>query len=129
MKKLTVICLTALSLGLSGIAAADSVSLVVECKLKEGKTREEAQALNGKWLKWARSVAGTDEITSAYAVQQVGDFGSFSWVDTYPDLIAWAKVAEADLEEDDPELDAAFDDLADCSSSRLWRVDPTAAAK
>ena len=129
MKKLTVICLTALFLAVSGVAVADSVSLVVECKLKEGKTKEDAQLLNGKWLKWARSVAGTDEITSAYAVQQVGDYGSFSWVDTYPDLIAWAKVAEADLEDDDPELDAAFEDLADCSSSRLWRVDPTAAAK
>ena len=129
MRKLIAILLTAALLGISMAASADRVSNVISCELKEGKTAEDAHALNAEWLKWARSVAGTDEITSSMATTAVGEFGGFSWVDSYPDLIAWAKVEEAEMEDDNPELSEAFDALQECESNRLWRVEATEAAK
>lgn len=107
----------------SSAAMADSYVQVINCKLKEGKTAEEAQALNGKWLTWAREVAGTDDIQSSFAATVVGDLGGFSWVDSYPSLVAWAKVSEADNEE----LDEAFGELADCTKSSLVSIEPTEA--
>lgn len=126
MKKLTLICLTGLFLVFSGIAAADTVSQVWSCKLKEGKTQEEAQALNGKWLKWAREVTGSDEVTSSYVTTAVGDTGGFMWVDSFPDFGTWAKMMDAD---DNEELTAAFNELQTCSGNRLYEGEPTEAAK
>ena len=80
------------------------VANVYSCTLKEGKTSEDAHAINGQWLKWARAKAGTDDIRSSYTTSIVGDLEGFMWVDTYPDLAAWAKINGADMEEENPEL-------------------------
>jgi hypothetical protein len=111
---------------LSAIASADTVSQVWRCKLNEGKTAEDAQAINGEWLKRARELAGTDAITSTYVTAAVGDVGGFMWVDTFPDFATWAKLMDA---EPDEELDAAFDELQTCEGSRLLQGQPTEAAK
>lgn len=129
MKKLSVAVLTSLLLVFSAGASADSYSNVVSCKLKEGKTKEDAQALNGKWLKWARATAGSDDIRSSFASAVVGETEGFVWIDNYPSLVVWAKVAEAELKDDDAELSAAFGELADCDRNRLWKIEPTSVAK
>ena len=126
MKKLTVICLTAVLLSISSFAAADTVSQVWHCKLKEGKTQEDAQAINGKWLKWAREVTGSDEVTSSYVRTAVGDTGGLMWVDSFPDFATWAKMMDAD---DNEELNAAFNELQTCSGNRLYQGEATEAAK
>lgn len=115
--------LAAILLVFSSAAFADSYVQVINCTLKEGKTMEDAQELNGKWLTWARDVAGTDEVNSSFASTVVGDLGGFSWVDSYPSLTAWAKVTEAENEE----LDEAFGELADCTRSSLVNINPTEA--
>ena len=76
----------------SGVASADTVSQVWSCKLNEGKTSEDAHALNAKWLKWARDVSGSDAITSTFVTPAVGDVGGFMWVDSFPDFATWAKL-------------------------------------
>ena len=129
MRKISIAVLTSLFLLASAGASADSYSQVVRCTLNDGKTKEDAQALNAKWLTWARKIAGTEEISSSYATTVVGDTEGFVWIDNFPSLVAWAKVAEAELKDDDPELSAAFEALADCSSNRLWRIEPTASAR
>jgi len=118
MKKLLTVLLASVLLFASAMALADSVSQVWTCTLNAGKTAEDAQAVNSKWLAWARKVGGSDEITSTFATPVVGDTG-FLWVDTFPDLVTWAKVVEAG-ESDDDGLDAAFEALQTCSGSRLW---------
>jgi hypothetical protein len=111
-----------------GVSAEPAVQ-VLDCKLNDGKTSDDAHALNAKWLKWAHATAGTDEITSSFVSAIVGDFGGFMWVDSYPSLAVWATISEAELENDDPELSAAFDALQTCSSSSLLRPEQTEPAK
>ena len=115
MKKLITALSASVLLFASAMALADPVSQVWTCKLNEGKTAEDAQALNSKWLAWAREVGGSDEISSSFVTPVVGDTG-FLWVDTFPDLVTWAKVIEAD----DGGLDAEFVALQTCSGNRLW---------
>ncbi|NNF50200.1 MAG: hypothetical protein HKN65_10120 [Woeseiaceae bacterium] len=128
MKKILLAALTTVFLVFSAGASADMVANVYSCKLKEGKTSEDAHAINGEWLKWARAKAGTDDIRSSYTTSIVGDLDGFMWVDTYPDLAAWAKVNGADLEEENPELSEALDALADCDEHRLYNMDESEAA-
>jgi len=111
-----------------GVSAEPAVQ-VLDCKLNDGMTRDDAHALNAKWLKWAHEIAGTDEITSSFVSAIVGDFGGFMWVDSYPSLAVWAAINEAELADDDPELSAAFDALQTCSSSSLLRPEQTEPAK
>ena len=128
LKKVSLTMVTAVFILLSAAASADMVANVYSCKLKEGKTSEDAHAVNGEWLKWARAKAGTDDIRSSYTTSIVGDLEGFMWVDTYPDLAAWAKVNGVDLEEENPELSEALDALADCGENRLYNMDESEAA-
>lgn len=124
MKKIAIVIITSLLLGLSAIAAADPVTIVFSCKLNDGKTREEAMAVNSKWLKWARATGGTDEITSSYVTAVIGDFDGFMWVDNYPDIATWGKIADGESG-----LDEAFDEVATCSGNRMYRGEQTEPAK
>jgi hypothetical protein len=123
MKKLTMALFASILLLTGGAALADPVSQVWTCKLNDGKTAEDAQSVNSKWLKWAREVGGSDEITSSFVTPVVGDTG-FLWVDTFPDLVTWAKVIEAG-NADDNGLEAEFEALQTCSGNRLWSGEET----
>ena len=119
MRKFMTVVMASILLCVGGVAIADPVSEVWTCELKEGKTAEDAQAINSKWLAWARKVAGSDEVTSSLATAIVGDTG-FLWVDTFPDLVTWAKVNEATSSEEYAPLGEAFNELQTCSGNRLW---------
>ncbi len=124
--KKPLIALAAALLVMSGAASADTVTNVWYCTLNDGKTSEDAHALNAKWLKWAHEVTGDDSITSSYVTAAVGDVGGFMWVDMYPDFATWAKLMDADNNKD---LEAAFDELQTCKGSRLYRGEETEPAK
>ena len=123
-RKIILATVTSVFLLLSAVVSADPVMLVFTCELKEGHTKEEAMAVNAKWLKWARATGGSDEITSSYVSTVVGDTGGFMWVDTYPDIATWGKIADADSE-----FDAEFDEVSTCSSNRMYRGEETVPAK
>jgi hypothetical protein len=127
-KKILLASVTAVFLVFSAGASADMVTAFYYCTLKDGKTSDDAHAVNAKWLKWARAKAGTDAITSSYATAIVGSFEGFMWMDTYPDLGAWAKVNGVDMEEDNPELAAAFEAVQECDKNRLFNMEETKAA-
>ena len=129
IKKIVLAAMAAMFMLVSVGVSADPVVQVLHCKLSDGKTSDDAHALNAQWLKWAHAKAGADEITSAFVSTVVGDFGGFMWVDTYPSLVAWAKISELELEDDEPELSAAFDELATCSSSSLLSPELSVPAK
>ena len=80
--------------------------------------------VNARWLKWARSTGGSDEITSSYVSTIIGDRGGFLWADTYPDIATWGKVEDADSE-----FTAEFDEVSTCSGSRMYRGEETIPAK
>ena len=124
MKKFAIAIITSLLLGLSSIASADAVSIVFSCKLNDGQTKEEAMAVNAKWLKWARATGGSDEIQSSFVTAIIGDFDGFMWVDTYPDLATWGKVADSESG-----LNEEFDEIATCSGNRMYRGEKTEPAR
>ena len=124
LKKIMLATATAGCLLLSVSVHAEPVTVVFSCKLKEGSTKEDAMEVNARWLKWARSTAGSDEITSSYVSTVIGDLGGFLWVDTYPDIATWGKIVDADSE-----FDAQFDEVSTCSSNRMYRGEETMPAK
>src|SRR5210317_402175 len=123
-RKIILATVTSVFLLLSAVVSADPVMLVFTCELKEGHTKEEAMAVNAKWLKWARATGGSDEITSSFVSTVIGDMGSFMWVDTYPDIATWGKIADGDSG-----LDAEFDAVSTCSGNRMYRGEQTVPAK
>ena len=124
LKKMMLATVTSVFLLLSVAAHAEPISVVFSCKLKEGSTKEDAMEINARWLKWARATGGSDEITSSYVSTVVGDFGSFMWVDTYPDIATWGKIADADSD-----FDEEFNEVATCSGNRIYRGEETVPAK
>jgi len=120
---------TSVFLLMAAAVSAEPVTVVFTCKLNDDKTKDDAMALNAKWLKWARATGGSDEIVSSYVSTVIGDFGSFMWVDTYPDLVTWAKVNQNDFDEVQPEIAAAFDEVTTCKGNRMYRGEETVPAK
>jgi hypothetical protein len=108
----------------SGPAFADTVINAFTCKLKDGKTIEDVQATNSKWLKWVRANVN-EKIESAVGTAIVGDTDMFLFADTYPDLNTWAATQTALDSDAADELDNMFDDVTDCSQNRLWKFEPT----
>ena len=127
-KKMILAMVTTAFLLLSTAVNAETVTIVWTCELNDGKTKEDALAVNAKWLKWARGFANTDEITSSFVAPAVGKFDGFRWVDSYPDLATWAKVAAADAE-DESETSAAFDEVETCSKNKMYSTEETVPAK
>ena len=121
-KQISGLCI-ALLLGLAGVASADSVVSVYQCELEDGAEIEDVQAANSKWLKWINENVDGGGITSAIGTAIVGNQEIFLFVDSYPSLSSWAAAQEALQNSDD--LDDLFEDLNDCSESRLWRMQDT----
>jgi hypothetical protein len=126
MKKILLTAVATVLLVLSAGVNAEPVTIVFNCELNDGKTKEDALAINAKWLKWARATGGSDEITSAYVATLIGDMTGHLWVDTYPDLVTWAKVFDAEAES---EISAAFDALEECTRTSMLRGEQTVPAK
>ena len=124
-KSVTVTPVALFTLCLSGIAAADSIVESWSCKVEEGKTIEDVQAINSKWLKWINKNVDGGEIISSVGTSVVGDAGMFLFVDTYPDLATWAAAKEALDSEAGEELDGLFDGVSECSENRLWKLEET----
>ena len=104
MKKiLSTIVFSLLFAAFCGSAWADSVVASYNCELKDGKTSEELQAANSKWLKFVNANVEGGGITSSIGTAVVGNSEIFMFVDTYPSLSMWAKVKEMlDSEDGDP---------------------------
>lgn len=125
LKRFILVVVTSVFVLLPALASADPVTVVFTCELKDGKTKDDAMAINARWLKWARATGGSDEITSSYVYTVIGDLGSFMWVDTYPDIATWGKITDADSSA----FDAEFDAISNCSANRMYRGEETKPAK
>lgn len=124
LKRIMLATVTSVLLLLSVAVHAEPISIVWYCELKDGNTKEDAMEINARWLKWARTTGGSDKITSSYVSTVVGDLGGFMWVDTYPDIATWGKVANAESEFDDE-----FNEISSCSGNRMIRAEETVPAK
>ena len=103
---------------------ADSIVATFTCKLKEGKKKEDVQAVNSKWLKYVNENVSKD-ITSSFGSAVIGNQDIFMFADSYPDLDIWAKTQTALDSEAASELGGMFEAVSHCSENRLWKLEPT----
>lgn len=122
-KMLSCAILALVGLCATGTVLADAVNNVYSCKLNEGKTIDELQAANGKWLSWVRQNVNKD-ISSAVGTAVVGHQDMFLFVDHYPDLKVWA-AAQVALEDAPDEIEDGLQAIAKCTENHLWRMRPT----
>jgi hypothetical protein len=107
-----------------GMADEHNTSIVEmwQCELKEGKTMEEVEANNKKWLALARKNAGSDEVNSYALTTMVGDQTAFIFADSYPTLAAWSSAKSAGDSDEGSAIEAAFEELMDCTKNRLYKA-------
>ena len=124
MKK-ALTCLLAVTFLYAGAVSAETYREVWQCKAEEGKTVDDIQAVNSKWLAWMRKNVDK-KIDSAVLTAVVGNLESFVFVDTYPTLDAWSKGrgAQQDNEEMDA-LTAEFNEVMSCKENSLMEHQPT----
>jgi len=105
-------------------AWADKVSEVFDCELEDGKTLDDAQAVNTKWLAFMKANV-SKEITSTAATVVVGKSKGFLYVDTYPDIATWAAAKEALQTDEGKAVVSGFEDIMECDKNKLYRLRPT----
>ena len=109
------------ALAVNGAVWADThVEMVWDCKMREGKTFDEVEALNEDWMKFVNKKVKGGGVSSRIITPVVGDLGHFYFVDAFPNMTAWAQVYDAMQTPDGQKLEAQFDALSDCSSNRLY---------
>jgi hypothetical protein len=125
MRKVLVSILFTLTVALfASPLLADTYVATYDRELNDGKKMEELKAANSTWLKWVRANVNPN-INSEVGTAVVGNLDMLLFVDTYPDLATWAATRTA-IENDAPaELEGLLDDIAECTESRLWKIQPT----
>jgi len=122
--KILTILVTFTLVFVSNAVLADSIVATFTCELKEGKKKEDVQAVNSKWLKWVRENVN-ENIESSFGTSVVGNQDIFLFADTYPDLNTWAATQTALDTDAASELEDMFNEVSDCSENRLWKFEPT----
>ncbi len=81
---------------LSSAANADTRIIEVwNCKLPDGKTIEDVHAANKNWVTFVNGAVEGGDIRSYIETSVVGGSTGFMFVDSYPDLAAWAATKAA----------------------------------
>jgi hypothetical protein len=106
---------------LISLADAGDVRVVEmwQCELKDGQKMEDVKANNTKWLAQTRKEAASDDVRSYALNTIVGDQSKFVFVDTFPNLAAWSAAKSAESEEGKA-IEAAFEELMECTKNRLY---------
>jgi len=105
---------------LSAAASADTRFIEVwNCKLRDGKTIEQAQAANKTWLTFVNGKGEAGGVQSYVMTSVVGDSTSFIFVDSYPSMAAWATTRAALKTPEGLAADAVVIGVSQCASNTL----------
>jgi hypothetical protein len=122
-----------LALGLGVCAAyADGHERTVamwKCTYAEGKTKEDVQAVNAKWLKMANAATDEGEVRSYVLTTIVGDTTGFMFIDSFPSETAWVAMRGAMKSDEGKAIDKEFDAVCTCSHNALYESEQTMATK
>jgi hypothetical protein len=124
MKKRLIALLTASVMMLfTASAFANSVVHIWTCELNDGKTGEDVVAASSAWLKAAKSMEGGEELELNLEFRiaaNIGDDG-FNFVLIAADEKTWGTwYGASDPDSAMAEANAAWAEVAACSSSSLW---------
>lgn len=122
MKRFLLALVFCITPGLALAAPGETATVeMFHCKLKDGKTMEEVQANNTKWLAHTRKVTGSEDVNSYALTPMVGDLAGFVFADVYPTAAAWATAKSAEQSDEGQAIDDAFEALMDCTKNRLYK--------
>lgn len=102
--------------------AEDGVLEFWDCDLMEGKSLDDAKAVNAKWLKMQNDANPGAGIRSWGLSSIVGEPGDFGYMDAFPTLEAWAKSRAASETPAGMAIDAELNGIATCTMNRLYRA-------
>jgi len=113
-----------LTIAVVGVCAAqaDSDSRVVEvwaCSLNEGKTQDDVQAANSKWVKLMNGRIEGGDVHSYVLTAIVGNTETFTYADSFPSMEAWMASKEVMKSEAGQALEKELNAVAKCSSNTL----------
>ena len=120
--KLLVLCATSI-LALNALAAESRVVNLVECKLVGDKTVEDVHEANGRWVRYMNKTVAGGDIQSFVVTTAVGDWTSFKFIDSFPNMAAWAATSDVEAAAGD-EISSILEDLnkvSACSGNTLHR--------
>lgn len=121
-KKLIAWLATTVMFLFTGPAYADSVVQLWNCKLNDGKTAADLEAVSSAWLKAAKSMEG-GAVLKAFLefpiAAPVGD-GSFTFVLVAADTKTWGVFNNDYPDSPAGKADEAWGEVATCSGSSLW---------
>jgi hypothetical protein len=121
MKNLLAIATLAAAMTLCATASAEThIEEVWDCSLREGKTIAQVSSRNANWIKYVNKNVKGGGINSRIVTPLVGDMGSFIFVDSFPNLGSWAETKELMSSGEGQKIEAAFDEVTNCSSNRLY---------
>ena len=124
MKRSLVVAALLITAGISVCAAnADSHERIVEvwtCSHNEGKTEEDSQAVNKKWVEFMNASVEGGDIHSYVLTSIVGNPGTFLYADSFPTMEAWAAAKKAMRTEKGKALNAEFEAIEECTSNSLY---------
>jgi len=121
MKKSILLIVFLMAPGFCLAAAGDKrIVEMWQCEAKEGKTAEEIQAHNTRWLAHTRKTSGSEDVRSYALATVVGDQSKFVFVDTFPNMAAWAAAKSAEDSEEGEAIENGFNELMDCEKNRLF---------
>lgn len=120
--KIAVVLIIGLALGVGAIYADSHERMVMiwKCSLNEGKTMEDVQAANGKWVKNVNAAIEEGEIRSYVLTTVVGDQETFLYVDSFPNGMAWLAGREAGQTEEGQAIEDELNAAAECSKSSMY---------
>ncbi|WCL55470.1 hypothetical protein [Gimibacter soli] len=112
-------------------ASAESrVSIVWHCHYKEGKGPQDLLAINGKWLKLARTKVKGGDLNSYLENAVFGKIGHFVFVDSYPSLSAYEDVRKWMMSSDEGKaIEAEFNAASECKKNEVYDSWETMPAK
>lgn len=120
----TILLFTCFGLASTGNAAESTVINLWECKINEGKSIEDVQAANSKWVKYANANVEGGNIQSYIMTPLVGIAETFKYADSFPSLTSWTTMTEFDNEAIKA-IEKGLNAAATCSSNTLHRSTPS----
>ncbi len=102
-------------------AYADSIVQLWTCELHEGKTRAELMEVSVAWMDAVRSMKGSEGFEAYLEYPLAADnLNVFTFVMIADSGTNWGTFEDAYEDSPAAEVDEAWGEVADCSSSSLW---------
>ena len=91
------------------------------CTLNDGETQEDVQTSNARWVAFMNAQVAGGDIRSYVLTPIVGNAGEFLYVDSFPDMEAWAAAKEATQTDEGQAIEAELNEDATCTANTLHR--------